>query len=258
MSQQGQTNFFYEIFDASLLRLGPGEDATTRIAFELLYADGTGNEKSDSLRILEVGCGTGAQTIQLAKNTAGEITALDNHKPFLDELRCRAEREKITDRIRFCLRDMSEPEFEEGSFDLIWSEGALSSMGFHEALALYRGLLAPGGRMAVSDLTWFKPDPPDECQAYFDSTYPAITDVEEHMAAMKSCGFSVLGHFLMPESAWLENFYDPLASRLVMLRDKYPGDAEKLDLIEKVEYEIEIYQKYSNWYGYAFFLLQNG
>jgi ubiquinone/menaquinone biosynthesis C-methylase UbiE len=258
MSQHGQTNFFYEIFDASLLRLGPGEDAATRKALELLYADGTGNDKNNKLRILDVGCGTGAQTIQLAKNTAGEITALDNHKPFLDELRCRAERENVADRIKLYLRDMSEMEFEDGSFDLIWSEGALFCMGFREGLAACRGLLAPGGQMAVTELTWFKPDPPDECRAFFDSTYPAMASVEENLAAMEACGLSVLGHFLLPESAWLENFYHPLESRLEMLRDKYPGDAEKLELIESMEYQIKIYRRYSSWYGYAFFLLQRG
>jgi len=36
MNQQEQMEFFYEIFDASLPRLGPGNDASTKKALELL------------------------------------------------------------------------------------------------------------------------------------------------------------------------------------------------------------------------------
>jgi ubiquinone/menaquinone biosynthesis C-methylase UbiE len=35
---------------------------------------------------LDIGCGLGMQTIELAKLSKGQIDALDNHQPFLDQL----------------------------------------------------------------------------------------------------------------------------------------------------------------------------
>ena len=40
----------------------------------------------DDPRILDIGCGNGAQTLCLAATLGGRITAVDNHQPYLDEL----------------------------------------------------------------------------------------------------------------------------------------------------------------------------
>jgi len=92
MDQQEDMQVFYEIFDASLPRLGPGDDASTRRALStLLSARPRGGDVASAarLRVLDIGCGTGAPTIQLAKLIDGTILAVDNHQPFLDELQRR-------------------------------------------------------------------------------------------------------------------------------------------------------------------------
>lgn len=70
MNDNEQMEFLYKFCDASLRRLGPGDDRSTKKAIDMLLSarskrvDGRG---PGELRILDIGCGTGAQTIQLAK-----------------------------------------------------------------------------------------------------------------------------------------------------------------------------------------------
>ena len=149
MNEQEQMQFFYEIFDASLTRLGPGEDDSTKKALDALlsyrvdYCDKS--LEATRLRILDLGCGNGAQTIQLAKQTNCTILAVDNHQPFLDELRRRAEIEGVSGKIQTQLGDMRELKLERESFDIIWSEGALYSMGFLKGLETYHAQLIQTG-----------------------------------------------------------------------------------------------------------------
>ncbi len=212
MDQQELPKFFYEIFDSSLPRLGPGDEASTQKALDILLSARARAVKapdSGPLRILDLGCGNGAPTIQLAKHVRGTITAVDNHQPFLDELRRRAAAAGVADRIDVRLRDMRDTGLEKGSFDLVWSEGALFVAGFRRGLEICRDLLTPGGLLGASEMTWFRPDPPPECRDYLAAEYPAITDTAANLRVLTDCGFEILGHFALPESAWLESFYRP-------------------------------------------------
>jgi cyclopropane fatty-acyl-phospholipid synthase-like methyltransferase len=270
MDQQEQMEFFFEIFDASLPRLGPGDDASTTKALQALFSekplrkDAPGSVK---LRVLDIGCGNGAQTLQLAKHLDGTILAVDNHQPFLDELNRRAEAAGLSKKIQTCLKDMRDLTRDEGRFDLIWSEGALNLMGyaegvlnpagFRDGLALCHRLLTPSGLLAVTELCWLRPDPPSECQQFFSTAYPAMAAVDANLSLIKSCGFEVIGHFTLPESAWWEQYLHPQEERLRSFRERYAADQEKLDFVESVQMEIDIYRKHSSYYGYVFFLMQS-
>jgi len=268
MNENEPMKFLYEFFDASLPRLGPGEDRSTRKALDMLLSvRSKRGETSDAgtLRILDIGCGNGAQTLELAKQLDGDILAVDNHQPYLDELNRRAQAAGLSEKIRTRLMDMSELSRRDGIFDLIWSEGALHLMGFadgvlnpngfRDGLALCHGLLAKGGWLGVSELCWFRPDPPSECREFFANEYPVMVDIDTNLANIKNAGYQVIDHFRLPESAWRESYYHPLEDRLEAFREKYATDAPWREMIDSVSKEIDIYRKYSSYYGYEFFLM---
>ena len=69
---------------------------------------------------------------------------------------------------------MRQLEFAPGSFDLIWSEGAIYNIGFRAGLEAWRPLLVKGGCMAVSEATWLTEDRPAEARAFWQEGYPAL------------------------------------------------------------------------------------
>ena len=73
---------------------GPGDDEPTRRAFRMM------TELPSNLEILDVACGPGMQTIELARICKGRITAVDMHQPFLDELQRRAEAAGFDERVK--------------------------------------------------------------------------------------------------------------------------------------------------------------
>ena len=254
MNEQERMAFFFEIFDASLPRLGPGDDASTQKAIRLMLS--AMPKGSTPAKILDLGCGNGAQTVQLAKHAPGAILAVDMHPPFLDELQLRAAAEGVGEKIQVQCGDMSDLKLQDASFDWIWSEGALYSMGFQNGLKAYHSRLVSQGLFAVSELCWFKPDPPEECWKFFETEYPPMTDVASHLANIKDCHYEVLEHFTLPEKAWLDCYYLPLEKRLDSIQEKVAKDPERLGMVESFRVEIDMYRKHSAYYGYEFFILR--
>lgn len=251
--------FFHDIFAPELPRHGPGSDECTdrALSFALEAMSRREGPCPKEMQVLDVGCGCGAQTIRLAGKINGGILAVDNHQPFLDELMRRARKAEVAGTIRTLLKDMRELGGADGTFDLVWSESALFVMGFQEGLAACGALLADGGVVAASEMAWFRPDAPEKCRRFFAEAYPALAGEEENLAMIRACGLKPVGHFRMPEAVWWDSYYDPLEKRLRKLNAVKDRDPEQLEMLAFVQKEIDIYRRYSDYYGYVFYLMRH-
>ena len=242
-------DIFWEIH-SDLPREGPGDSDSTARA----YASATGLPACP--RILDIGCGPGMQTLDLARLSNGQITAIDFHQPFLDELVRRAKAAGLDGHIQAQNMSMFEMGFTPEQFDLVWSEGAIYIMGFEQGFKTCHPFLKPGGCMAVTEASWFQPDPPKEVLDFWNEAYPEMGTVEENIRRVERQGYKLVEHFHLPDSSWREGYYYPLAERISMLRNKYTDDPETQKILDAEYAEIDLFQKYSTYYGYEFYITQ--
>jgi cyclopropane fatty-acyl-phospholipid synthase-like methyltransferase len=241
--------YIYELCEA-LPRSGPGDNASTRHAFNAIPKFQT------TPFILDIGCGQGMQTIELAKISNGKIVALDNHQTFLELLMQQAQEHGVAGNIVPLTISMLDMEFEKEAFDLIWSEGALYIMGFQNGLKRCYQLLRSEGYLALTELVYMVPDPPDELVEYFSVEYPDIKNIGENIKTIKEEGFRLVSNFTLPETSWLDNYYGPMEKELTRLGKKYKENAVASTVFKAFRNEIDFYRKYSKCYGYAFFVMQ--
>lgn len=237
---------FFALFE-SLPRQGPGSRACTARA--LAMCEGLPSEP----RIVDLGCGSGTQTVDLVELTGGTVVAVDSHAPFLDILARRAADRGLSARIRPLDADMAETGLPAGCADVVWSEGALYNLGLEPALALCRRLLRPGGCLAFTDAVWLGRDVPPPVREAF-AEYPTMGSVPDVLALLAARGFEVLGHFALPEAAWWDDFYTPMRSRIAELRADGATAPDALPVLDACEAEIDMYSEHSDCYGYEFFV----
>jgi SAM-dependent methyltransferase len=240
-------DIFFEVYEA-LPRQGPGNRENAARALALCHG------LPDAPRILDLGCGVGGQTLHLADLTRGRIVAVDNHSPFIDRLRETVAARHMEDRIHPMCADMAQTGFPPGSFDLIWSEGALYNLGLDAALPLCRDHLRPGGHLVFTDAVWCKNEVPDEVRRGFELDYPGMGRTHDVLAALDQHGMKVLGHFPLPDEAWWEDFYTPMQTRVRELREKYDHDAEAQGILDCIHRETELHAAHGDCYAYELFV----
>ena len=240
--------YFLDIY-AALPRAGPGSHECTRRAWGLMSG------VPAFPRILDIGCGPGVQTVDLQKISGGKVVALDFLPLMVERTRSNAAQAGVAERLEVLEQDMKHMDFAPGSFDVIWSEGAIYNLGFENGLETIKRLVRPGGHVAVSEAVWLKPDPAAPAVEFWRQ-YPEIDTIDNKLAVIDRLGYEREGHFVLPESAWTADYYDPMAELLAAKSKQWRGVPEGLAVIEEARQEIELYRKFRDCYGYVFFVMK--
>jgi SAM-dependent methyltransferase len=127
---------------------------------ELLHSD---TAYAPGSTVLEAGCGTGAQTVTLARNSPGaRITSVDISPQSLDEARTRVEAAGLTN-VELRQADIFALPFAPESFDHVFVCFVLEHLRHpQDALTTLMALLKPGGTLTAIEgdhgSTYFHPD----------------------------------------------------------------------------------------------------
>ncbi len=229
-------------------RQGPGspEVITKALSFiENLPKDAT---------IADIGCGTGGQTIELAQQTNGTITAVDVFPKFINIFNTNAAKLNLQDRVKGIVGSMNNLSFKEEELDLIWSEGAIYNIGFEEGLRKWRKFLKKDGYVAITEASWFTNERPAEIDEFWQDAYPGIDTISNKITDMEKTGYMPVASFILPEECWTKHFYEPQIAAQEKFLKKNKGNKMAEEFIENQRHETRLYYKYKEYYGYVFYI----
>jgi len=232
-------------------RQGPGSFIETIKALNLI-----GVEKDKKLKIADIGCGSGSQTITLAQNTKGQITAVDLFPEFLEKLDSQAKELGLLNRITTLKKSMEDLPFEKEEFDIIWSEGAIYNMGFETGIKDWKKYLKSGGYLAVSEISWITSSRPKEVEEHWNNAYPQIDTVSNKIRILEKNGYIPVAHFVLPPYCWTDNYYTPMENRFATFLEKNKNSELAKNMVENEKEEIKMYNTYKDYYSYGFYIAQ--
>lgn len=236
-------------FHKDAARQGPGGSDETRLSITL-----SGLGESHGLNVADIGCGTGASTLVLARELDACVTAVDFLPAFLDRLKIAAERDGLGEQIQTLAASMDALPFAEQTFDAIWSEGAIYNMGFENGIKAWRRFLKPDGILAVSELTWLTKVRPAELEQYWMREYPEVATASAKMAILEDNGYSPVGYFSISKRCWLDNYYRPMQERFDRFLSRHGHSEPARAIVEAEKHEISLYDRFSAYFGYGYFV----
>ncbi|MFX0018429.1 MAG: methyltransferase domain-containing protein [Promethearchaeota archaeon] len=190
--------------------------------------------KMENPSILDIGCGSGAPTIELARLSDGEITGIDINQTALDRFKLKIVKEGLSTRIRILNRSVYNTDFSAESFNLIWDEGVLHLLNIKKSLVECHRVLKPNGFLVVGE---------------------GIKWINKNLEVFPEYGFNLLNKFLLPEECWWKEYYLPMEKKIKELRSKYKKYKE-IKSLKPYEEEINMVKKNPKEFDCAFYIFQ--
>lgn len=233
---------------SSMERQGPGSKEATIKALSFI------DNLHEKTNIVDLGCGTGNQTIVLAQNTPGNITGIDLFPGFIDTLNEKAKKLNLQSRVHGITGSMDKLDFQLNELDLIWSEGAIYNIGFENGMNYWNTFLKKGGYVAVTEASWFTEKRPKEISDFWNEAYPEIDTIPNKIAQMQKAGYVVKASFILPEICWIDNFFEPAKTVQKTFLNKYKGNKSAEEFVKYEKRHALLYEKYKDYYGYVFYI----
>lgn len=113
----------------------------------------------------------------------------------------------------------------------------------------------PDGFLVVHEMTWLQPNPPQGILDHWRAVYPGIRMVLEYVEQIPRLEYELITYFTLPDRVWWNDYYDPLQKRINQLRETHARDKEAQKVLDRQEREINLYKRYSKWYGSVFYVM---
>jgi len=231
-----------------LERQGPGSPEMTIKALSFF------ENLNEFSQVADLACETGGQTMVLAQNISGNIVGIDICPEFINIFNNNAKKLNLQNRVNGFVGSMDNLSFQKEEFDLIWSEGAIDVIGFENGLTHWYDFIKKNGYIAITSPSLFTYERPAEIEKFWVDAGGSIDTIESNISIMQKVGYSFVASFVLPEKCWTDNYFIPRESEDKALLEKYTGNKTVERYIEDNKFEEELYSKYKQYYGYAFYI----
>jgi ubiquinone/menaquinone biosynthesis C-methylase UbiE len=188
----------------------------------------------DRPRILDIGCGEGSPTLELARLSRGEVVGIDIDEASLSRLRERVKRSGLSDRITVRHASLFDSGLGDESFDILWEEGVLHLLDPSASFPECRRVLKPGGFLVMHEkLDWF----------------------EEVQEKLPGWGMALVDRHPLPRHFWWTHYGAPLEERIKKYRQSHSHAADPAGLARHVA-EAAMIKANPGQFDCAFFILQ--
>ena len=199
----------------------------TRKAFALL-------PPVDRPRILDIGCGEGLQTMELARLGGGEVVGIDIDETALTRFQQRLEPSDVSSRITVRRCSLFDSGLADESFNILGEEGVLHLLEPARSFAACSRLLVPGGFLVMHEtLEWF----------------------EAASQRLPDWGLVFVDRHLLPKHFWWTEYGAPLEDRIRAFRESHGGAAGSPELTRYAN-EAAMIKADPDCFDCGFFILQ--
>ena len=186
-------------------------------------------------RILDIGCGSGIPTLELARLSQGEVIGIDIDQPALERFVRKIEEAGLTSRVQALNCSMFDMDFQDESFGIIWAEGSIHEIGFATGLRQWRRLAKKGGFLVIHD---------------------ERGDVGEKLAQIVESGYELVGHFALDEATWWTEYFAPLEALIGEYRIRCADDPEVLEELGQAQENLDTFKQHSQSTTSAYFVMK--
>ncbi|MBD3198163.1 MAG: methyltransferase domain-containing protein [Candidatus Lokiarchaeota archaeon] len=190
--------------------------------------------KIQNPNILDVGCGSGVPTIELAKLSSGHITGIEINREELHKLEKKIKDSDIGNQVKTIYGSLLEYEFPQNYFDIIWAEGVFHIIGFAKSFKKCYEILKKGGFLVLNT---------------------QITKMQEVQDKINTYGYEFFNKYELPNEVWWNEFYKPLEEEINNLIDKNKS-LRKNDQIRRYQEEIKMVKSDPQRFNSAFYIFK--
>ena len=189
----------------------------------------------DKPRILDIGCGSGVPTIELARLGQGEVIGIDIDQYALDKLTRKLKEAGLANRVQAVTCSILDMVFPDESFDIVWSEGSIFVIGFERGIREWKRLLKPDGFMVIHD---------------------EKGNIEEKLEHISRCGYKLLGYFILSEDTWRAEYFAPLEKLVAKSQTIHTEDPQALEELNQARGELEMFRNNPERNNSVYFVIQ--
>jgi ubiquinone/menaquinone biosynthesis C-methylase UbiE len=159
--------------------------------------------------------------MELARLGQGEVIGIDIDQPALDKLARKIRKAGFSNRVGAVNCSLLDIAFPDESFDIIWSEGSISVIGFKRGLREWKRFLKPDGFMVIHD---------------------EKGNVEEKLEQISKYGYKLLGYFILSEDIWWTEYFAPLEKLIAKSQTSDTNDPHALEELNRARRELEMFK----------------